>query len=359
MAGDSIAAHRGRGCDGFRLAALRVLLGTALLALVAGLPGPAAAESGTLQAIRARGHLVCGVAEGPLGFSHLDERGVWSGLDIDFCGALAAAVLGKRELVKFRPLTSAERFSALKSGEVDVLARSTTWTLTREAELGVRFVGALFHDGQAVMVRRSRSVTSALELSGATICVASGVPERTLHEFFGQRGMRYTPVVLDKWDDLVKAYTGGRCVALSADVSALALVRMQSLQPAEHQILPEMLSKEPLGPVVAQGDERWFSVVRWVLFALIAAEEYEVTSATADAMRASEIGEVRRLLGREGALGPSLGLSADWAYQAIRQAGNYGEMFERNLGARSQLKLERGKNSPWSKGGALFSPPFR
>jgi general L-amino acid transport system substrate-binding protein len=322
--------------------------------------GASAAPNSTLEAVRARGYLICGVAEGPLGFSHLDERGTWSGLDIDFCGALAAAVLGKKELVKFRPLPTAERFSALKSAEVDVLARSTTWTLTRDAEMGVRFIGALYHDGQALMVRRSQGVGSVLELSGATVCVgAGGTSERNLQEFFGQRRMRYTAVAIEKWDDLVKAYLGRRCAAVSADASALALLRLQATDPAEHQILPELLSKEPLGPAVAQGDEQWFSIVRWVLFALVAAEEHGITSGTVDQMRTSDVLEVRRLLGVEGRLGKSLGLSADWAYQAIKQTGNYDELFERNLGMRSQLKLERGKNSPWSKGGALFAPPFR
>lgn len=319
---------------------------------------PAAAD--TLDAVRARGHVICGVADGPLGFSHIDERGIWSGLDVDFCAALAAAVFGNKEAVKYRPLSMAERFAALRSRDVDVLAGSATWTLSRDTDLGARFVDTLFHDGQGLLVRREQGVASALELSGATICVSTGGPAtQNLEEYFSQRSMRFTTVPFDKWDEAVQAYLNKRCTALSADVSALALVRAAIGTVNEHQLLPEVLSKEPLGPIVRQGDERWFGIVRWVLFALITAEEYGVNSVNVAAARASNLVEVRRLLGTDGDLGASLGLSRDWAFQIIRQCGNYAEMFERNVGMRSPLRLERLANNLWSKGGLMHGPPFR
>ncbi len=322
--------------------------------------GCASAAAATLEAVRARGHVICGVADGPLGFSHIDERGTWSGLEVDFCAALAAAVLGNREAVKYRPLAIAERFAALRSKDVDVLASSATWTLSRDMDLGARFVETLFHDGQGLLVRRSQGVASALELSGATICVStSGSAQQNLDDFFSQRGMRFTTVTFDKWEAAVQAYFSKRCTALSADVSALALVRAGAGGPNEHQLLPELLSKEPLGPVVRQGDERWFGIVRWVLFALITAEEYGITSSNIVGARASHLVEVRRLLGTDGDLGASLGLSRDWAYQVIRQCGNYAEMFERNVGMKSPLRLERLANNLWSKGGLMQAPPFR
>ena len=324
------------------------------------LAGCMSAAADTLDAVRARGHVACGVADGPHGFSHVDERGIWSGLDVDFCAALAAAVFGNKDAVKYRPLTMSERFAALRSKDVDVLAGGATWTLSRDMDLGARFVDTLFHDGQGLMVRRTQGVASALELSGATICVSGGGPAaQNLDEFFSRRGMRFTTVTFDRWDEAVQAYLNKRCIALSADVSALALVRAATGAVNEHQLLPEVLSKEPLGPLVRQGDERWFGIVRWVLFALITAEEYGVTSSNVGTARMSNLVEVRRLLGTDGDLGASLGLSRDWAYQIVSQCGNYGEMFERNVGMRSPLRLERLANNLWSKGGLMHAPPFR
>ena len=320
----------------------------------------ASIPAATLDEVRSRGHLLCGVAEGLMGFSHLDARGVWSGLEVDFCAALAAAIFGDRNAVKYRPLTLAERFSALRDGEVDVLARSAPWTLSRDMDLGARYVDTLFFDGQAIMVRRAQGVTSVLELSGASICVMNaGSAQQGLEEYFSQRGMRFTAVTFDKWDAAVEAYLNERCTALTADLTALALVRAAIDQTGEHQLLPELLTKEPLGPAVKQGDPQWFGIVRWVLYALIAAEEHGVSRANVEAMRQSPIAAVRRLLGTDGDLGASLGLSRTWAYDVIRQVGNYGELFERNVGMRSPQKLERRINDLWSKGGLMHAPPFR
>ena len=281
-------------------------------------------------------------------------------MDIDFCAGLAAAIFGKRDAVKYQALTVAQRFNALKSGDVDVLARSATWTLSRDTDLGARFVGALFHDGQALLVRRAQGVSSALELSGATICISSGGPaQQHLDEFFTQRGMKFSAIAFDKWEDAIQAFQNKRCTALSADISVLGLVRSTIGGVNDHHILPEIMSEEPLGPAIRQDDERWFSIVRWTMNALITAEEHGITSANVDAARTSSLAEVRRLLGTDGDLGASLGLSRDWAYQLIKQVGNYAEVFERNVGARSPLRLERGANNLWWKGGAMYSPPFR
>lgn len=318
------------------------------------------AVAATLDEVRARGHVMCGVAEGLLGFSHLDQQGVWSGLEVDFCAALAAAIFGDRNAVRYRSLTMAERFAELRDGDVDLLARSATWTLSRDMDLGARYVGTLFHDGQAMLVRRTQGVTSVLELSGASVCMLSeGPAQQNVEAYFSQRGMRYTAVTFDKWDAAVEAYLNERCTALSADRTTLALVRAAAGAAGEHQLLPEPLSKEPIGPVVRQGDPQWFGIVRWVLYALIAAEEHGITSGNVDSARQSPILEARRLLGTDGDLGASLGLSRTWAYDLIRQVGNYGELFERNVGMQSPLRLERRANDLWTKGGLMHAPPFR
>ncbi|MGB3718315.1 MAG: amino acid ABC transporter substrate-binding protein [Proteobacteria bacterium] len=320
----------------------------------------ATAEAATLDDVRSRGHLLCGVADGPLGFSHVDEQGRWSGLEVDFCAAVAAAIFGDKSAVKFRSLPAAERFAALRSGDVDLLARSATWTLSRDMDLGIKFVDTLFYDGQAMMVRRSQGITSVLELSGASICLlANGPAQQNVREFFGHRGMRFTLVASDSWDQAVQGYANKRCMALSADMSTLALTRTTLPDPDEHQFLPEVLSKEPRGPAVRQDDPQWFGIIRWVLFALLTAEEYGITSSNVESAKASNFVEVRRLLGTEGDLGASLGLSRTWAYDAIQQVGNYGEIFERNLGKNSALKLERQINNLWSQGGLMQAPPFR
>lgn len=329
-----------------------VLLGSVL--------GAAAVLGATLDDVRARGYLVCGVSEQTPGFAAANEHGHWSGLEVDFCGAVAAATLGRADAVKFRPLAAGERFQALKSGEVDVLGRATTWTLSRDTDLGLRFVGVLLHDGQGFLVRRAHAVTSVLELSGSSVCVLSGTnSEQGLVDFFTRRQMRYQRVVAERWEDLVKAYADGGCTLLTGDVSTLAFERSRLPTPNDHMLLPEFIAKEPLGPIVRQGDEQWFSIVRWTLFALIAAEELELTSANVESARTSSVVEIRRFLGVDANLGQAMGLENDWAFQIVKQVGNYGEVFDRNLGAKSLLKLDRGLNNIWTKDGLMFAPPVR
>jgi general L-amino acid transport system substrate-binding protein len=318
------------------------------------------AAGATLEDVRQRGHLVCGVSEATPGFALADERGSWSGLEVDFCRAIAAAVLGSDEKVKERPVSATGRFQALTSGEIDVLARATSWTLSRDTELGVRFAGVLLYDGQGFLVRRGEAVTSVLELSGSSVCVLKGTSaEQGVVDFFRSHQMRYQRVVAERWDDLVKAYAEGRCTLLTGDASTLALERSRLANPNDHILLPELIAKEPLGPAVRQGDDQWFAIVRWTLAALVAAEELGLTSENADDMMGSPITDVRRFLGREGNLGQGMGLEPDWAYRIVRLVGSYGELFEQNLGAKSSLKLERGLNNLWTRGGLMYAPPMR
>lgn len=337
---------------------LRVAL--AAVALLAALPHAAQAQGGpTLDAVRARGNVECGVSE-VSGFAQLDDRGTWSGLDVDFCAGLAAAVLGDKAKVKYRPLSPADRFRALKSGEVDVLMRGATWTLSRDTELGIRFVGVLFYDGQGFLVRRSHAVSSVLELSGASICVLPGMRgEQQVGEFFRARQMRFQLLVSERWAELVKSYSAGGCTILTGDISLLAVERSRLPTRDEHILLPETVTKEPLGPAVRQGDDNWFSIVRWTLMALVAGEELGVSSGNVDGQSASSIPEVRRLLGLDANLGQAMGLTQDWAARIIRQVGNYQEIFDRNLGSKSVLRLDRGINGLWNRGGLMYPAPFR
>ncbi len=338
-------------------------LKTALLglgALVAMIGAACAAGSTTLDTIRARGYVLCGIGEPQPGFSNVTESGERSGLDVEFCTALAAAVFGTKDAVKLWPLSANDRFKALQSGDVDVLARGATWTLSRDTELGARFTGVLFYDGQGFLTRRGNAVASVLELSGASICALPGaMGAQGVAEFFGQQRMRYQIVAQENWDDLVKAYTAGNCTVLTGDVSLLAEVRGKMRTPTDHIILPELITKEPLGPAVRQDDAQWFAVVRWTLMSLIEAEELGLSSANVDAKRASTEAPIRRFLGLEANLGQALGLPRDWAYQVVKNVGNYGEIFERTLGAKSDLKLTRGLNNSWTKGGLMYSMPFR
>jgi len=314
----------------------------------------------TLEAIRARGHVLCGVSEAQPGFSEVDQAGVRSGLDVEFCTALAAAVFGNKEAVKFWPLSANDGFKALQGGEVDVIARGAAWTLSRDTEFGARFTGVLFYDGQGFLTRRGNAVASVFELSGASICALPGVMgEQGIAEFFGAQHMRYQIVAQENWDDLVKAYAAGNCTVLTGDISLLALARSKLKDPDNHFILPELITKEPLGPAVRQDDPQWFAVVRWTLMALLEAEELGLSSANVDAKRTSTVPEVRRFLGLEANLGQALGLPRDWAYQVVKIVGNYGEIFDRNVGANSDLKLVRGLNNLWTKGGLMYSMPFR
>ncbi|MEQ1653107.1 MAG: amino acid ABC transporter substrate-binding protein [Hyphomicrobium sp.] len=321
--------------------------------------GGAHAET-RLETVKGRGYVNCGVGDSVAGFSQVNTRGQWSGLDVEFCSALAAAIFGSKDAVKFRNLKAADRFKALADGEVDVLMRATAWTMTRDTELGARFAGILFHDGQGFLVPRGHAITSVLELSGASVCVLPGSSgERVVSDFFSQRKMRFQLVTSEHWDQLVKTYAAGGCTVLTGDVSLLAAERSRFVTAADHLLLPETISKEPLGPVVKTGDDQWFSIVRWNYMALIAAEELGLTSANVDTMRSSTVLDVRRFLGLEADLGAPLGLARDWAYQVVKQVGNYAEIFERTLGEGSALKLDRGLNGLWTKGGLMYSAPLR
>jgi general L-amino acid transport system substrate-binding protein len=319
-----------------------------------------AAPIGILDAVKARGQLVCGVTDHAPGFSEVSPRGVWSGLDIEFCSALAAAVLGNKDAVKFLSLNAGDRFKSLQNDEIDVLMGATTWTLTRDTELGARFAGTLYYDGQGFIVPRNHSIASVLELSGASICVLPGSSdESAIADYFGSRKMRYQLITSEHWEDLVKTYASGGCTVLTGDVSLLAYERSRLANGPDQMLLPEFISKEPYGPAVRTGDDGWFSIVRWTLMALIAADELGISSSNVDMMKGSAVHETRRFLGLEADLGAPLGLSRDWAYQIVKQVGNYAEIFERTIGQGSQLKLERGLNNLWTKGGLMYAPPLR
>jgi general L-amino acid transport system substrate-binding protein len=315
----------------------------------------------TLNAVKAKGFVQCGVNQGLPGFSNPDEKGNWVGLDIDVCRAVAAAIFGDASKVKFRATSAKERFTALQSGEVDLLSRNTTWTFVRDNALGLDFTGIVFYDGQGFMIRKSLGVRSARELNGASVCVITGTTtELNLGDYFRTNRMKYRPVVFEKADEAVAAYEAGRCDAFTTDRSGLAAQRVRLARPNDHMVLPEIISKEPLGPVVRHGDNQWGDIVRWTLNVMIIAEEKGVTSKNIERMRTrSKDPEIKRLLGVEGDLGKKLGLPNDWANQIIRQVGNYGEIYERNVGPETPLKLERGLNRLWNRGGILYAPPMR
>ena len=317
-------------------------------------------QAGTLEEVKKRGVLVCGVSSGIPGFSNPDEKGVWTGFDVDLCRAVAAATLGDAGKVQYTPLTGKEKLTALFSGEVDILSRNTTWTFTRDTSLGLDFAGVNYYDGQGFMVSKGLGVKSARELNGTAVCIQSGTTtELNLADFFKENKMEYKPIVFDTSDQTVKGFEAGRCDVLSSDQSQLYALRIKLANPEDAVVLPEVISKEPLGPVVRQGDDAWFNIVRWTLFAMINAEEYGVTAANVDVMKTSTNPNVLRLLGIEGIKGKGLGLADDWAYQIIKQVGNYGEIFERNVGQGSALKIGRGLNALWTRGGIQYAPPIR
>ena len=302
----------------------------------------------------------CGVNTGLPGFSNADEAGKWTGLDADVCRAIAAAVLGDAEKVRFTPLTAKERLTALQSGEVDVLSRNTTWTLTRDTSLGINFTGVTYYDGQGFMVSKSLEIASAKALDGAAVCILAGTTtELNLADYFRTNGMQYEPVVFDTADQTARGFEAGRCDVLTSDQSQLYGLRIKLKEPDKAEILPDVISKEPLGPAVRQGDDAWFNIVRWTLFAMVNAEELGVTSANVDEMKTSSNPEIRRLLGLEGIKGKGLGLADDWAYRIVKQVGNYGEVFERNVGSGSPLGIPRGLNALWRDGGLQYAPPIR
>lgn len=337
---------------------MRYWLAATFLGGATALAAPASAD--TLDIVKQRGTLNCGVSQGVAGFSAPDDTGKWQGFDADFCGAVAAAVLGDAEKVKYVPLSTKDRFTALQSGEVDLLSRQTTWSLSRDAGMGIHFVGTAYYDGQGFLVAKKLGVDSALKLSGATVCTEQGTTtEQNLADYFSANNLTYQPVTVDSADGVIKAFETGRCDVYSTDASALYAQRLKLAEPDAYAVLPEIISKEPLGPAVRQGDDRWFNIVRWTLFVLLEAEEAGVTKDTVEAGLTSKNPATRRLLGAEGDNGQQLGLDPRFAYNIVAAVGNYGEMFERNLGQSSALKIDRGLNALWNKGGLMYSPPAR
>jgi general L-amino acid transport system substrate-binding protein len=331
----------------------------AAAALIA-MSGAARAQQKTLDAVKQRGQLVCGVNVGLPGFSAQDDKGVWTGLDADYCRAIAAAVLGDANKVRYVATTTKERFTALQSRELDVLARNTTWTLQRDSAQGLSFVGVNYYDGQGFMVKKSANVKSGKELAGATVCVQSGTTtELNLADFFRSNKLEYKTLVFEKADEALKAYQADRCDSYTTDVSGLYSVRLQMAKPDDHVVLPDIISKEPLGPAVRQDDGQWFTIVKWVHFALLNAEEAGVTKANVDEMLGSANPDIKRLLGKEGDYGKGLGLDNDWAHKAIKQVGNYGEIFDRHVGPGSRLNIPRDRNNLYTKGGLHYGPPIR
>lgn len=329
----------------------------AVLAFAAG-----SANAGpTVEAIKKRGLLNCGVSTGLVGFSQPDAQGKFSGLDVDFCKAVAAAVLGDAEKVKFFPYNAQQRFSALQSGEVDILSRNTTWTEQRDTALGLVFAGVTYYDGQGLMVNKKLGVKSAKELGGATICVQPGTTtELNLADYFRSQKIEFKPVVIQDLADVEKAFFEGRCDVYTTDASGLASTRAaRATNAADYIILPEIISKEPLGPAVRQGDFEWFNIVKWTYYGLVAAEEKGLTQSNVDKAKDSVDPEVKRMVGATPGMGKNLGLDEAWLYNAIKQVGNYGEIFERNVGAKTPLKLERGLNALWTDGGLQYAMPFR
>jgi general L-amino acid transport system substrate-binding protein len=318
------------------------------------------AQAATLDDVKARGSLNCGVNQNLQGFGAKDADGAYTGFDIDFCRAVASAALGDPGKVTYVPLSAQERFEALKSGKVDVLARNTTWTMDRETAMPLRFAGISYHDGQGFIVKKLLGVTSALQLSGASICFQTGTTtESNVEDFFREKEMTFVPVRFDTLNDLVKAFDEGKCDTFTTDMSALYAVRLRLQNPDDAMVLQDVISKEPLGPAVRQGDEQWFNIVRWTLNALINAEELGITAANVDDQKAkSKNAAVRRLLGLEGSTGTSMGLDADWAARTIKATGNYGEIFDRNLGPKTPLAINRGINALWNAGGLLYAPPM-
>ena len=318
------------------------------------------ASADTLSDTLSQGYLKCGINSGLPGFASADSNGHWTGIDIEVCRAVAAAVLGDPTKVKFTSLNAKERFTALQSGEIDLLSRNTTWTETRDSSLGLNFAGVNFYDGQGFMVHKSLGVKSAKELDGAAVCVQSGTTtELNLADYFRKNGMKYKLVAYDANDQVVKGYESGRCDVITSDSSQLYSLRIKLKNPSGSAVLPEIISKEPLGPVVRQGDDKWFNIVKWSYDAMVAAEEAGITSKNVDSMLKSNNPTIKRILGVEGKLGENLGLKKDFAYQIIKKVGNYGEVFEKTVGMGSPLKIKRGINALWTKGGLQYSPPFR
>jgi len=318
-----------------------------IVAGVAALTAASAVQAGTLEDVRAKGFIQCGVSQGLPGFSNPDDEGNWTGIDVDLCRAVAAAVFGDASAVKYTPLSAKQRFTALSSGEIDILSRNTTWTMTRDTQLGLNFAGVNYYDGQGMMVPTALGVNAATELDGANICTNTGTTtELNITDFFRANGMSFNLVAFEKADEVVAAYDAGRCDVYTTDRSGLAAQRTKLTNPDDHKVLPEIISKEPLGPVVRQGDDQWFNVVRWSLNAMINAEEMGISSDNVNKLTFNDKTPAEaRFIGTEGKFGQELGLADDWAYQIIQQVGNYAESYERNVGPNTPLKLDRGVNA--------------
>ena len=327
-----------------------------------------AAAAGTLDDVKAKGFIQCGVSQGLIGFSQADEQNNWSGMDVDFCKAMAAAIFNDVSKVKYTPLSAKERFTALQSGEIDVLSRNTTWTMSRDTSLGLKFAGVMYYDGQGFLVNKTKypDINSALQLSGAAVCTQTGTTtELNVADYFKANKLDYKVVAFEKNEEVLKAYEEGRCDVFTTDQSGLYSDKLKFAKPDDHVVLPEIISKEPLGPVVRQGDDAWFNVAKWTYYALINSEELGVTSANVAEMMASTNPEIQRLLGVKNAdgsaagFGTGLGLTEEWVAQIIKGVGNYGEIFDRNVGPNTGLKIARGKNALWKDGGLQYAPPIR
>ena len=338
----------------------KLLLGAPLLALL--LTGAQAAQAGVLDKVKAHGSVRCGVAGDKPGFSLIDDKGRWTGMDVDLCRAVAAAVLGDADKVEYLTTTAKNRFTALASGEIDILSRAASWTAERIANLGVDFTTVWFYDGQGFMTHAADGIQKLTDLDGATFCLSPGTTsEQNLDDYFSQRGLTYKTVIIEKSPELFAAFQSGRCNAISNDLSGLASRRAVMNNPQDYALLPEIISKEPLGAFVAQGDTVWRNIVTWTAYALMTAEEFSITSANVDEMRAKKGGsaDVARLLGTEGSVGKAFGMDNDWAYRAIKQVGNYAEIYDRNLGEKTILNFPRGLNRSWKDQGLLYAPPIR
>ena len=319
-----------------------------------------AGSAETLKMVKDRGILACGVSQGLPGFSAPDDKGNWTGLDVDVCRALAAVIFNDPSKVKFVPLSAKDRFTALQSGEIDVLSRNTTWTLSRDTTLGANFTGVTYYDGQGFLVKKALKVNSALELNGASVCVQTGTTtELNLADYFKSNNMKYEVIAFGNADETIKAYESGRCDVFTSDVSQLYAERLKLSNPADHVVLPEVISKEPLGPMVRHGDDQWFDLVKWTLFAMMDAEELGITQKNVDEMAKSDKPELKRVVGTDGNFGESLGVTNDWVIRIIKAVGNYGEAFDRNVGSGSKLQIARGLNQLWNKGGIQYAPPIR
>ena len=339
---------------------MKHMLATIAIGFAASLTASAASAQVTLKNVKEKGFLACGSNVAFAGFGFPDAQGNWTGLDVDFCRAIAAAIFDDSTRVRFIPLAAKDRFTALQSGEVDVLLRNTTWTMSRDTQLGLDFTAVNYYDGQGFMVRKGLGVASAKALTGASVCTQKGTTtELNLADFFRANNIKYEVVAFATADEIFKAYESGRCHALSGDVSALYAKRLTVANPNEHVVLPEIISKEPLGPFVRHGDNQWSDIVRWTHYAMVNAEELGVTKANADQMMKSDNPEIKRLLGSEGKYGEAIGLTNDWAYRIIKHVGNYGEVFEKNVGQGSPLKIQRGINALWKNGGLQYAPPIR